>query len=44
MINILKKIIDKKKEKNKIYKNKYTENKLFRDIKNIENFVNFKYD
>ena len=42
MENILKEIIDKKKEKNKIYKSKYTENKLFKDIKNIKNFINFK--
>ena len=42
MENILKKIVNKKKEKIKIYKNKYSENKLFEDIKNIENFVDFK--
>lgn len=42
MENILKKIIDKKKEKIKIYKNEHTENKLFGDIKNIRNFINFK--
>ena len=42
MENILKKIINKKKEKIKIYKKKYSENKLFEDIKNINNFINFK--
>jgi len=42
MENVLKKIINKKKEKIKIYKNIYTENKLFSDIKNISNFVDFK--
>ena len=42
MENILKKIINKKKEKIKIYKKKYPENKLFEDIKNINNFINFK--
>ena len=42
MENILKKIIDKKKEKIKIYKKKYSEDKLFKDIKNINNFISFK--
>ena len=42
MINILKKIIEKKTEKIKICKNKYSESKLFEDIKNIKNFINFK--
>ena len=42
MENILKKIINKKKEKIKIYKKKYSENKLFEDIKNINNFTDFK--
>jgi len=41
MENVLKKIIDKKKEKIKVSKNKYTENKLFEDIKNINNFIDF---
>ena len=41
MKNVLKKIIDKKKEKIKVSKNKYTENKLFEDIKNINNFIDF---
>ena len=42
MENILKKIIDKKKEKIKIYKKIHAENKLFEDIKNINNFIDFK--
>ena len=42
MENVLKKIIDKKREKIKVTKNKYTENKLFEDIKNINNFIDFK--
>ena len=42
MENILKKIIDRKKEKIKIYKNIHTENKLFKDIKNINHFIDFK--
>ena len=42
MENVLKKIIDKKKEKIKVSKKKYTENKLFEDIKNINNFIDFK--
>ena len=42
MKNILKKIIDKKKEKIKIYKNEHSESKLFKDIKNINNFIDFK--
>ena len=42
MKNILKEIINKKKEKIKVSKNKYTENKLFEDIKNINNFTDFK--
>jgi len=42
MENILKKIVDKKKEKIEIYKKTYLENKLIGDIKNIKNFVNFK--
>ena len=42
MENILKKIIDKKKEKIKIYKNEHAENNLFEDIKNIDNFIDFK--
>ena len=42
MDNVLKKIIDKKKEKVKIFKNLYTENKLLEDIKKIKNFSNFK--
>ena len=42
MINILKKIIDKKKDKIIFYKNEYKENKLLEDIKNAKNFINFK--
>ena len=42
MENVLKKIVDKKKEKIKIYKNKHSESKLFEDIKNINNFIDFK--
>ena len=42
MENVLKKIVDKKKEKIEIYKKTYHENKLIGDIKNIKNFVNFK--
>jgi len=42
MENVLKKIVDRKKEKVKIYKKSYLENKLIEDIKNIKNFVNFK--
>ena len=42
MENILTKIVNKKKEKIKIYKKKYFENKLFEDIKNLNNFINFK--
>ena len=42
MENVLKKIVDKKKEKIEIYKKTYLENKLINDIKSIKNFVNFK--
>ena len=42
MENVLKKIVDKKKEKIEIYKKTFLENKLIKDIKNIKNFVNFK--
>ena len=42
MENILKKIISKKKERNKIYKKKLTENQLLEDIKNIKSFIDFK--
>ena len=42
MENVLKKIINKKKERIKIFKKKYSENKLFEDIKNINSFINFK--
>jgi len=42
MNNVLKKIIEKKKEKLALYKNKYSENKNFEKIKYIKNFLNFK--
>jgi len=42
MENILKKIITKKKEKIKIYKNELSENNLLNNIKKINNFLNFK--
>ena len=42
MENVLKKIVDKKREKIEIYKKNYIENKLIKNIKNIKNFVNFK--
>ena len=42
MDNILKRIIDKKKEKIKTDKKENTESKLFDEIKNINNFIDFK--
>ena len=42
MENVLKKIIDKKKEKVLYYKKKFSTSKLLEDIKNINNFVDFK--
>ena len=42
MKNVLKEIIEKKKEQIKIYKKEYSENKLFEDIKTISNFIDFK--
>ena len=42
MDNILKKIIDKKKEKIRDYKKKYSINKILETIKNINNFIDFK--
>jgi len=42
MENVLKNIVSKKKERIKIYKREYSENKLFEDIKNINNFIDFK--
>ena len=42
MENILQKIIDVKKNKIEFYKKKYNENQLLNDIKNINNFINFK--
>ena len=38
MENVLKKIVDKKKEKIEIYKKTHLENKLIMDIKNIKSF------
>ena len=42
MENVLKKIINKKKEKIKIYKKERSENELFEVIKDINNFIDFK--
>ena len=42
MENVLKNIIDKKKEKIKIFISERSESKLFNDIKNINNFIDFK--
>ena len=42
MQNVLKKIIDKKKERIKIYKKEHSENIIFKNIKNINNFIDFK--
>ena len=42
MESVLKKIINKKKERNEICKKEHPENQLFKDIKNIKNFVDFK--
>ena len=42
MENVLKKIINKKKERIKIYKSKRSENELIEDIKNISSFISFK--
>ena len=42
MESVLKKIINKKKERIKIYKKEHSENKIFDDIKNINNFIDFK--
>jgi len=42
MQNILQEIIDKKKDNIKFYKKQYSENQLLKDIKNINNFINFK--
>ena len=42
MKNILQKIINKKKERVKNYKKKISENKILEDIKNINNFIDFK--
>jgi len=42
MENVLKKIIDKKREKIEIYKRDKSESRLLEDIKKIRNFVDFK--
>ena len=42
MENILKEIINKKKEKILNYKKNYSTNRLLDDIKNVNNFINFK--
>ena len=42
MDNILEKIINKKKESLKNFKNNLSENKIFENIKNISNFIKFK--
>ena len=42
MENILRKIINKKKEKILNYKKNYSTNRLLDDIKNVNNFINFK--
>tara|TARA_B100000029_G_scaffold409754_1_gene411436 strand:+ start:1716 stop:2519 length:804 start_codon:yes stop_codon:yes gene_type:complete len=42
MENVLKKIIEKKKERIKTYKKNYPENKNLKNIKNTKNFTNFK--
>jgi indole-3-glycerol phosphate synthase len=42
MNNILKQIIEKKREKVKISKNLFTENALLENIKNVKNFSDFK--
>ena len=42
MKNVLKKIINSKKEKIKIYKKKRPESRIFEDIKNMNNFIDFQ--
>jgi len=42
MESVLKKIINKKKEKIKIYKSQHPESRIFEKIKNIDNFIDFK--
>ena len=42
MENILKKIIDKKKEKIIKYKKEININSILKNINNIKNFINFK--
>ena len=42
MTNILKDIINKKKERILNYKKNYSTNRLLDDIKNVNNYINFK--
>ena len=42
MTNILKEIINKKKERILNYKKNYSTNRLLDDIKNVNNYINFK--
>jgi len=42
MENVLKKIIDKKKNNIELYKKKFSENKLLNDINETNTFINFK--
>ena len=42
MENLLREIINKKKEKILNYKKNYSTNRLLDDIKNVNNFINFK--
>ena len=41
MVDVLKRIINKKKEKIKIFKLEKTENDIIKEIKNFTNFTNF---
>tara|TARA_B100000029_G_scaffold463227_1_gene496351 strand:+ start:6246 stop:7049 length:804 start_codon:yes stop_codon:yes gene_type:complete len=42
MENVLKKIVDNKKQNIKIHKKRYSENELLDNIKNTTNYINFK--
>ena len=42
MENVLKKIISKKKERIEIFKKKQSQSQIFENIKNINNFIDFK--
>ena len=42
MENVLKKIVDKKKEDIQIYKRNFSNKKIFENIKNNNNYINFK--